>query len=391
MAYRVDTGRLSKVERTPQGGIRADAAVARAGVLVYPWGREYRPPDENDSPSMRAGLEGAPVTVGHPLERKVTADNIERLQVGHAGDSPRADGDHMVTKLYIQAARAVGPVEARRLSEISLGYDCDIDPTPGVAPNGERYDTIQRNIRPNHIALLPAGHGRAGSTVALRLDSRGDAVIDDAPPRSGGEEDESIMKFTVRVDGVDYLVEAESQALAQAIARERAAHEAALRAASERADAAEKARDEAQGRADSLERERDELKESLVEASSPERLDAMVKARSELEGKARGVLGEKADFTGKTDREVMEMVLRADAKGADLSTFSDDYIRGAFGARIVPVKAPYSAPRLDALDELRQLLEGAGRNDGALNITPNPKLGAKAQAAALRAYGRKGR
>jgi hypothetical protein len=40
----------------------------------------------------------------------------------------------------IQAGRQRRPV----------GYDCDIDWTPGVTDSGERYDAVQRNIKTNH-------------------------------------------------------------------------------------------------------------------------------------------------------------------------------------------------------------------------------------------------
>jgi uncharacterized protein len=48
--------------------------------------------------------------------------------------------------------------------------------SPGVSPEGEPYDAIQRRIRPNHVALVP--RGRAGSEVALRLDAAGDEIPD---------------------------------------------------------------------------------------------------------------------------------------------------------------------------------------------------------------------
>ena len=63
------------------------------------------------------------------------------------------------------------------LIEVSCGYRCDLDSTPGISPEGEPYDAIQSNIRLNHVALLPANKGRAGRDVKLLLlDSDGNVL-----------------------------------------------------------------------------------------------------------------------------------------------------------------------------------------------------------------------
>ncbi len=48
--------------------------------------------------------------------------------------------------------------------ELSCGYRCDYDWTPGTW-NGQRYDAVQRNIRGNHLALVRKG--RMGPDVAV--------------------------------------------------------------------------------------------------------------------------------------------------------------------------------------------------------------------------------
>lgn len=48
--------------------------------------------------------------------------------------------------------------------ELSLGYRCVYDPTPGIW-NGQHYDFIQRKIRGNHVALV--SEGRMGPEVAV--------------------------------------------------------------------------------------------------------------------------------------------------------------------------------------------------------------------------------
>lgn len=153
------------------------------------------------------------------------------------------------------------------------------------------------------------------------------------------------MRKRIRLDGIDHEVEAPEsyfQALDQA--DQRRAGELT----------AEKAR------ADAATGERDQLKAQLAAekaradaAESPARLDERVKARTELEARARKVLGDKAELSGKTDRQVMELAIRADA-AEDLSKLSDDYVRGAFNAR-TSMPGPH---REDSLDGLRRTLGG---------------------------------
>jgi hypothetical protein len=171
---RLEISRLDAKRRTPQGGLRIDATPTRTGVLEYSdaagktW-REYRPAEEVFAPASLETLRGAPVTVGHP-DVPVTAENHSELSKGDVRDDVRPDGGLVATTVQVQDAKTVAAVDRGELVELSCGYECDVDPTPGTTPDGERYDAVQRNIRYNHVALGPSGWGRAGSQCALRLD-----------------------------------------------------------------------------------------------------------------------------------------------------------------------------------------------------------------------------
>ncbi len=183
MAFRLDTtGTVRKFEVTPQGGMRVEAALTRGdAVFTYtqPDGktiREFRPMEEVSHVDSLATLRNAPVTLNHP-PGKVTRKNYRQYAAGQLDGAARMDDTHVVGELVIQADDALSAVETGRAREVSCGYTCKIDPTPGVTASGERYDVIQREIRYNHAAIVPKG--RAGSSVALRLDSAGDSLIPD--------------------------------------------------------------------------------------------------------------------------------------------------------------------------------------------------------------------
>ena len=170
---RYDSGEVRGVERTPQGGIRVRAALTRVGVLNYrdttgkQWS-ELRPVEEVFANDSMASARGAPLTVGHP-DHKVTTATWRADSVGHACDDVAADGKFLASTLVVNDGAAVEKVDSKQLRELSCGYECDVDPTPGMF-EGTHYDAIQRRIVYNHIALLPEGEGRAGPEVALRMD-----------------------------------------------------------------------------------------------------------------------------------------------------------------------------------------------------------------------------
>ena len=150
-----------------------EAAVARTGVLEYSDGdrtwREYRPAEEVFAEDSVATLRGAVVTDDHP-EKLVTPENFKAVTCGNAEGAPRRDGSLVVVDLMVQDAALCELVKAGSRKEVSCGYTCEVEHSPGVTPEGEKYDAIQRRIRHNHIALLPPGEGRSGPEVSLRLD-----------------------------------------------------------------------------------------------------------------------------------------------------------------------------------------------------------------------------
>lgn len=302
---RFDAGTLGKLERTPTGGVRVPARPTRTGVLVYQRAdgttvREYRSPEEVFHADSLASLDDAAVTIGHPASGKVTPATIKADGVGYVRGNGRKDGRFVEATLVVSDDSAIKRIDSRDLCELSSGYSCDVEIRAGTTPEGERYDAVQKNIRYNHVALLPRGGGRAGRDVALRLDGSGveidaqekndDTRISDARIRGNAVKE--------RIDGIDY--EVGTPAWEQASKIHDARVEAELVAA--RADAKDKGeklttvtaeRDSHKQRADALEAE-----------LAPARLDARVAERAALVEKVRPVLGAEAKLDGLSDHEI---------------------------------------------------------------------------------------
>lgn len=322
MPLRYDSGSVTGVQRTPQGGLRVDANITRSGVFVYrrPDGtiiREYRSPEEVSRADSLATLASAPVTLNHP-PRMVDPLVYREYTRGNLHGDPRWDGKFVAGSLMIQDFDAINAVERRDTREVSCGYHCDTVDEPGVSPDGEEYDRRQVNIRYNHVALVPKG--RAGRDVRLRLDSDDNQLADD--PATQPQQVNTMKK--VRIDGVEY--EIDSPDFHQAIAKLTTERNDAIDDATQaRRDA-----DEQRALADSLSRDVVELEERLDAATAPERVAEMVNARADLISRAQAVLGTEEKLDSLTEREIQEKVLTKVDPEIRLDGESDDYVRAAF-------------------------------------------------------------
>lgn len=179
-ASRYDLTRLDAIERTPDGELRIPARLAKVGVLTYEdadgntWG-ELVPAETLFAADSIATMRGRPLTDLHP-GKLVTPETRKSLSVGHVSDDVKRDGDYLSAPVYVTDAAEIALVEKGERRDVSCGYTCDLDETPGVF-DGTPYQRVQRNRVYNHLGLGPEGWGRAGTDVSLRLDGR-DARFD---------------------------------------------------------------------------------------------------------------------------------------------------------------------------------------------------------------------
>lgn len=133
-----------------------------------------RTPEEVFNPETLASFENAPITIEHP-DQNVTPDNYNSLSVGTIRDVKKGtynDQEVMVCTAVITDAEAIELVKSNALSNLSCGYECDVN--DGDHP-------CQTHIRGNHVALCEIP--RAGITRiqdSLKVNDmameRGDAI-----------------------------------------------------------------------------------------------------------------------------------------------------------------------------------------------------------------------
>lgn len=167
--------RITHREYTDEGFLRVPGHVARTGIQDY-LARElelpgdpnriikvYRPPEEVFNADSLATYSGADVTLNHP-KGLVNADNYKVTSVGVVRSSGSKSEDFVQCDLIIKDAAAIKAVNSGKC-ELSAGYTAVYDETPGITPEGEPYDYVQREIRINHVAIVDRARAGANARV----------------------------------------------------------------------------------------------------------------------------------------------------------------------------------------------------------------------------------
>ena len=335
--------------KTDEGFIRDAPIVGRAGILQYrnadgSTRYEYRPPEEAFKADNLATLEGKPITVGH--KGMVTSDNAANIKpVGTVLTGGRQDGDTIRADVMIYNL----PTDAR---ELSCGYTLDLDETPGTTPDGKHYDAVQRNIRYNHVAVVP--RGRAG-IARLNMDGEQEVEVEE------GKGDPAMAMTKVRTDsGLDYDAAPEVGVFVEKL----------------RTDAAnqKKAADQLQAKYDALLADNEKIKKEAAEATKKQKeaFDAAVTARVTLLDVAQKHKIEKADTM---DDKAIKVAVIKSVRGDSFSVDgkSDDYIDAAFDMAKSD-KARHEDGMSQQRQEIKKLADNQSHSDSIPDDDPQAAL-----------------
>lgn len=331
---RFDFGMPVAFARDDNGFLSARACLTRTGVFYYVNAdgsvrAELRIEDEVFNPEALASMRMLPVTNEHPPEM-LNPQNTKEFAVGFGAESIEREGQMISTLLKITDAATISDIENGDKQEISMGYMAELDFTPGVY-EGVRYDAVQRNIRYNHIAVVPKG--RAGSQCRIRTDSDDVRSSIDQPPPDGGPR----MKVVI-VDGFKIeLADNEATALQSRLDADAAKvkeHADKVAALTELAEKAKKEIESLKGKTDAVEAQlaetKVELEKARKDATDLDKINAMVKARGELIAKAAPLVGEDVKFDSMSELEIKSAAVKARFPDKDLTGFSEDRIDGLF-------------------------------------------------------------
>lgn len=351
MAMRYDRMNLKAV-KDDNGFIRDTPVLTRTGVFIYwqPDGtqrREYRPPEEVFKADSLNAFLGIPITDEH--HGKVQGSNAGGLVVGSVLSSGRQDGNNLIADIVIHDT---SPIEDAGKKELSVGYEVELEMTSGITEDGEPYDAIQRNIKPNHLAIV--SKGRAGN-ARLNLDAADAVSFVEERGNSMSNTTQTTLS-SVRLDsGIEYQAAPEVVVALNQLKQDKADLQAEKDKATARADTAE-------AKAAELEKAQEQLKQDAYQSA---------KARLELEAVAKTHKVEvKADSSDRAIREAVAKAVRGD--GVDFNGKSDDYVQAMYDLAVADVKA-----RADSVASQRKQLTTTTttmKQDGKQELTGRAKM-----------------
>lgn len=357
---------------TRDGYLVADARAARTGIQVYLGSevgkpemarvRVYRPEDEVFDQASMGSYAHKPITNDHPAEA-VTSKNWARHARGFVGDSVARDGECVRIPLMLADAAAIADLDAGK-RELSAGYSCDLDWTPGTTSAGEAYDAVQRNIRINHVALVDAG--RAGS--ACRIGDRSPQASD----QNGGRQMSGTNLKTVTVDGIPIettdqaasVIGTLQQRLADAVAKALTGDAALTTAKAEHAKALE-AKDAAATAARVAHEEAVKAKDAAIAdltaklAAVDSTLEARIEERLRVVADASRVAGKAVDAKGKTTAAIRREAIATRLGDAFAKDKPDEAIAQQFDAIVAVLPPVTGATGRDPLADAMRGLPGA--------------------------------
>lgn len=166
-------------EITPEGWLQIDMPVSTPGVLVYdeakgdPFtAKEYRSREELSNQDSINSLIAMPVTIIHPASGQVDSKNYRATSSGvvkHAWWDAAADT--LFARVLVQNDSDIQLIKRdKSLRGSSLGYGCGDKPKVVGHSEWGAYDTLQKTIRYNHLAIC---RNPRNKNARFNLDSTG--------------------------------------------------------------------------------------------------------------------------------------------------------------------------------------------------------------------------
>jgi hypothetical protein len=314
------------MRRTREGFLVSDVRAARVGIQQYLGSevgrpqmdvvRVFRPEGEVFHHDAMSSFSSLTLTVDHPPEKGINSRNWKKYAVGFTGEDVARDGGFLRVPLILKDEAAITDVVSGK-RELSFGYTCDIDFTPGRTEDGQEYDAVQRNLRGNHLAIVSTG--RAGSDCRL-----GDTAETD----EGGPSMADLK--TILIDGIPVDVNDKAAAVIDTLQKRVDAlnsdkmkmtvdHGTEMAAK----DAAIAQKDKELGTKDA------EIALLKAAEMTPAGIEKMIADRTAVLDQAK-VVAPSADYAGKNLSEIRRTAVAARLGDSAVKDKSDDYVWALF-------------------------------------------------------------
>lgn len=358
---RYDVMPLARPEITPDGFVRSQGMITRAGIFTYrrhdgSLVRELRPPEQVFRADSLRSFSGMPLTLDHPPDN-LTPKTVADHQVGTVS-SPTRISNHVRADIVILREDAIRAVMKEGKDKLSCGYRTTVIDQGGTFTHAdgteERFDAVQTDILGNHVALCD--NPRAGPSARIRVD---DAIADISPEPKGGKP----MLVEITINGRTYKVDSAvaEQMKADGLIDTKKADEKKdekkdddpnVRALKEKQDENDRLR----GEKAALQAKLDEKEKK--DADNKKRSDSndSIRQRVELCAIAAPILQKKLDdLLDMDDLAIMRAVIEKQAPKMKLDNESEAFVRGVFQT--------IAQTRVDTSKELQTLINQGRESD----------------------------
>ena len=326
-----------------------------------------------------AAIAHLPVTLQHPDE-DVTPDNVDALAVGNVDSEVVVeDGGYTRVKMAIRARRAIDAISAG-IHELSLGYQVQVEQTPGRHPEFGDYDAVQVARRMNHIALVD--QARVGPEARIRFDGIATRRLDAATPAAkaqGATMNQGFLSLFALLGLAPRRCDTDDAAIALldgALRARKDAEEAEEAKAEAEAKTAEKAMAEQKDKLDQLQATYDALK---AEADALKADKAAAEDKADRARLAPLCAALKVDAAQHKSRKDLHLALAKAKRGDALpANASEAYIDATVDLALdeLATKTDGRETGRKAWEQPQQQNEPA-RQDGQPLLTANQKLAAR--------------
>jgi hypothetical protein len=300
----------------------------------------FRPEEEVFAEESLATLQGVPAVIkDHEWK---TPDNNNSS--GSVSGVPERDGNDVVGQMLITDRKAIELIKSKKLSDISLGYQADVEKASGVF-DGVPYQASLKNIRINHVAILRPGGGRAGDKIKIEDRKTMDLITIDTGAH--GEIEVSPKSKAAVKSLMD----------ACAVSREEGKKlQDSNKELTTKIEDLDKVKAELEDAKKELEKKKGELKAKdaeLEKAEDPEELEKKAKEMNDALTVGKAIMGDKLP-KGLTTSKLKLAIAKhyADEKGivADSEKPSDDYMMGIYGVAASKIGDNKTVPGHKVLD-----------------------------------------
>lgn len=162
-----------------------------------------------------AAWNNIPLTLGHPFQgengdmKYLSANSpamVQRFAIGKIFGANMDDDGRVEAEAWLHvdtcesmggvATKALNVFKANETAEVSSAYLFNLDETPGQAPDGMAYNAVQRDIYPDHVAILIDGVGACSNANGCGLG------INQGCSCGGGESLGIMQRFVKAIEGI---------------------------------------------------------------------------------------------------------------------------------------------------------------------------------------------